>query len=310
MRSAVPTVLRVEHLRGKRPQPEHVDTYLEDGARVYKPSGEPLAFLLRRAVSAEAAEAAYPWLHSFRNMKKQNRGDYSGVPRSSLNSDGSPTNSPRVPYADAPSSVVVGFFDRSARHPYCRQTYLSVADPAGWGTLTPLIQEVASAFQQALPRRYAAQEAAARATHPAYVIPGTPFTTLTVNNTIASAYHYDKGDYAPGFGAILVLRRGAYSGGELVLPAYRVGADLQDRDLLLFDVHELHGNLPIVGEGPPMLPEQGGYERISVVFYFRANVVECLPPEQELERAKLARGGLDRAEGEVRGMKWRPGGPT
>ena len=169
---------------------------------------------------------------------------------------------------------------------------------------------MASAFQQALPRRYAAQEAAARATHPAYVIPGTPFTTLTVNNTIASAYHYDKGDYAPGFGCILVLRRGAYSGGELVLPAYRVGADLQDRDLLLFDVHELHGNLPLVGEGPPMLPEQGGYERISVVFYFRANMVECLPPEQELERAKLARGGLDRADGEVRGMKWRPGGPA
>ena len=114
----------------------------------------------------------------------------------------------------------------------------------------------------------------------------------------------------PGFGCILVLRRGSYAGGELVLPAYRVGADLQDRDLLLFDVHELHGNLPLVGEGPPMLPEQGGYERISVVFYFRANMVECLPPELELERAKRARGGLDRADGEVRGMKWRPGGPA
>lgn len=300
--------LPVDALRGKRPDPAHLETVLEDGDRVYKPDGSPLAILRRRTVSVTAAEQGYAFLHSLRSHRSMNRGDYTGMPREKVRrTDGKHTNSPRLPYDQAPASVIVGYFDRNPRHPFCRQTQLTSADPDGWGTLQPLIREVSDAFREALPGRYAAQEEAARATHPAYVIPGTPFTTLTVNNTVAAAYHYDKGDYKAGFGVIVVLRRGQYTGGELVVPAFRVGADLHDRDMLLFDVHELHGNLPIVGEGPKMLPEKGGHERISIVFYFRNRMVDCLAPGEEILRAKLVTGDVHKPKGEVRGVRWKPG---
>ena len=66
----------------------------------------------------------------------------------------------------------------------------------------------------------------ARRLHPAWVIPGTPFTTATVNNTYAGAIHTDAGDLKAGFGVLVVLREGHYEGCETVFPEYGVGVDL------------------------------------------------------------------------------------
>lgn len=151
-----------------------------------------------------------------------------------------------------------------------------------------MIQETARVFEQHAPERYAKQLEAAKRTHPAYVIPETPFTTLTVNNCVSGGYHTDAGDYEPGFGCIAVFRRGSYRGCLLGFPAYGVAVDLKDRDVLLFDPHEVHGNTPFedtVGF------EGEDWERISIVFYFREKMLECLSPAEELERAKRIRGG-------------------
>jgi hypothetical protein len=71
---------------------------------------------------------------------------------------------------------------------------------------------------------------------------------------------------------------------------------MRERDLLLFDVHEVHGNTPLVGEGPECEPENGGHERISVIYYFREKMTDCLSPAEELERAKNLRGSLSAEE--------------
>ena len=291
--------------RGGRPDPAHLRDLVEGDAAYYKADGSPLLILRRGGVSPVAAELAYPFLHQLRTSVSTNRANYSGVEkRNRVRKDGLISNTLVVPPV---STTVVGYFDRSQRFPFCRETALVSQHPEGWGTLQPLIREVSEIFRAALPQRWAAQDQAARATHPAYVIAGTPYTTLTVNNTVAAGYHKDSGDYHAGFGCLMVLRRGEYTGGELILPAWRVGVDLRDRDVILFDVHEFHGNLPIVGVGPAKEPEKGGHERISVVFYFREKMVECLPPAEEALRARLARGGLDKGPGEVRGLRWTPG---
>lgn len=292
LRSREPT--GAENLRKARPALEDLALRIERDAQVFKPSGDRLMLLCRGALSQGSADAAYPLLHDLRKHKTGNRPSYTGdtgTHQNNVRKDGVRSRTNRVRRDLEVSSNILGFFDRSPRFPFCRESAFSKQNHEQWGACRPLIQEVATLFAEHIPERQRAQAEAAERTHPAYVIPGTPFTTLTVNNTIAAAYHRDAGDYKPGFGVMCVLRRGEYTGGDLVLPAYGVGVDLQDRDVIFFDVHELHGNLPILGVGEASEPEKGGYERISVVFYFREKMVDCLSPAEELERAKRLRGG-------------------
>ncbi len=140
-----------------------------------------------------------------------------------------------------------------------------------------------------MPDRYANQAAVVARTQPEWVIPGTPFSTVTVNNTYPTGVHKDAGDLDSGFSTLSCLRRGSYTGGVLVWPRYRVAADMQDGDLLLMDAHEWHGNTRIrpfhdasVHGDPeadfrPMPDECAGCsaERITVVAYYRTRLETC-----------------------------------
>lgn len=279
----------IRPLRGQLGKEEHHPLLLRGEGDVFKPNGERL-FAVRRGSFSEASIArAYAVFHSIRHRKMNNRGAFSGKARSyPVLRDGTRSKTHEaVPVA----SIVMGFADRYDRIPYCRQTAFVMENPAGWGECLGFIQEAATAFRAVVPERYEAQLQAARITHPAYVIPETPFTTITVNNTHAGGYHKDAGDYQPGFGVMAVLRRGAYKGCFLGFPAFGVAADLHDGDLIFFDPHEVHGNTPFYDAvGPAQEPEKGGYERISVVMYFREKMTECLSPTAEIERAKSLRG--------------------
>lgn len=276
----------VEKLLGHQAAPEDFRVQLTGSCTVFKPNGDRLITLVREGISEETKARAYPFLHALKKHVSRNRGKYSGAERyHKLKEDGTASN---TNYAVPVRSAIVGSFDRYPRVPYCRQTALSTEDPEGWGDTFPMIQEVAAIFKEHEPGRYDVQLQAAKKTHPSYVIPGTPFTTLTVNNSVAGGYHRDAGDYAPGFGVIAVLRKGHYRGCHLGFPGFGVSVDLQDRDVILFDPHEVHGNTPFydtVGE------ETEDWERISIVFYFREKMLECLSPAEELERAKM-RGQL------------------
>jgi hypothetical protein len=144
----------------------------------------------------------------------------------------------------------------------------------GWVKVLPFVQAVNDVFQRECPERYDAQMQAVARTHPYYVIPRTAFTTVTVNRNYQTAVHKDKGDLPEGFGVMSVIRAGEYAGGYLVFPRWRVAVDMRSRDVLLADVHEWHGNTPILGAA-------GRFNRLSCVFYFRTNVRRCRPPEEE-----------------------------
>ena len=142
----------------------------------------------------------------------------------------------------------------------------------------PLIRAVDARFRETLPERYAAQQAVVEATSPDFYISGTVFTTLTVNMNFRTAVHQDVGDYKPGFGVMTAIRRGVYEGCYLCFPKYRVAVDMQTGGLCLADVHEWHGNTPLVPKGK--------YARLSLVFYYRELMQRCGSSAEELERVK------------------------
>jgi hypothetical protein len=110
---------------------------------------------------------------------------------------------------------------------------------------------------------------AAKKIDSAFLVPGTPFTTVTVNKTFRTAAHYDAGDLTSGLSNLLTLSNtGNYSGAYLVAPEYRVAVNVRPGDLLLINNHEvMHGNTPIVCHDEES-------ERISLVVYFREKMLE------------------------------------
>lgn len=280
---------------GKMLDENSYDALLTGGGRVYKPNGDLLCVLIKKAVKEEIWRAAFPALHWMKRMTTDNRGAYSASPTLTPTlKDGTQGKQTR---ADKVSSIVVGYYDRSPRFPYCRQTAFTANEVEKWETLVPLCQEAGRAMQREAPKRWEAQMAAVAKTHPAFVIPGSPYTTMTVNNTVRAGCHYDAGDLKAGIGCIMAMRKGCWTGNYLVFPEYRVAADLEDGDLLLFDAHEMHGNTKMIALHEDACTcdhehEEVKNERVSVVFYFREKMQECFSPEKEAKLAAKQRGDL------------------
>ena len=188
-------------------------------------------------------------------------------------------------YAKPVRSGIVGYFGRTARTPYCRTTAYTMDNPERFRAALPLFQSISNAFGQLVPDRFAAQKAMIEQTSPDFFIPNTVFTTVTVNKNWQTAVHTDRGDLKQGFGVLAAFRAGLpFKGCYFVFPAWRVAIDIDSCDLLCADVHQWHGNTPFHG------PE-GLYERISLVLYYRENIVLCGTAEQELALAKTRREG-------------------
>ena len=64
---------------------------------------------------------------------------------------------------------------------------------------------------------------------------------------------------------MVVIEKGEYTGGETCYPQYGIGVNVREGDVLFMNVHEWHGNLPIV-------KEDKNVERMSIVCYLRKNV--------------------------------------
>ena len=256
---------------GKILTPTDYNVLLTRDCRVLKPTGQPLCVFVKGAVPEGVLADAYPLLSSIRNVTN-NRGLAAGAPRVKLRNQN---------YARPVMSSVLGYFEPSggARFPYARQTAWTQQHPEGFRALYPYFEAVAEVFAAELPARYRVQQAVADRTDAAYIIPGTPYSTITVNNTYATGVHQDAGDLKEGFSCMGVLRRGEYAGGQFVLPEYRVAVELGEGDVILMDPHEWHGNVQIVPASPDA-------ERISVVCYYRTKLAACQPPAEELARAK------------------------
>ena len=275
--------------------PRDYDVLLTGAAKVVKPDGKPLCVYLPGVLDKWTQnDTIYGILHELRTLTTNNRGmsSGSGVARSPSGKR----------YAPTTSSTIVGAFDPNSYRRYCRLTAWTGRNLPRWAELNPFLRAIADQLALHVPDRHRAQIEQVRRTQPAWIIEGTPFTTVTVNNTYPTGMHTDKGDLDAGFSTLACLRRGGpYTGGALLFPEYRVGVEMRDGDLLLMDAHEWHANTDIVcGCGRALfgLCQTCGAERISVVSYFRTAMVDCGDAPTEEERASrwwARRGGADRA---------------
>lgn len=210
-----------------------------------------------------------------------NRGTSSGDPNKKQHTQAgyvSNTTVSREPVA----SGIIGYFDRYPRFPYARETSFLIKYKREWEVLQPFIHKVNNVFAEFMPDRYAIQKEVASHVSKDWIIGDTAFSTITVNKSYRTACHKDAGDLKEGFGVMTYFTTGKLMGGFLVLPAYRVAVKLQHGDIILFDVHEWHGNTPI----KPLEPKA---ERITCVFYLREKLLQCGDSAYEIERAKKCR---------------------
>lgn len=279
----------VDKLAGTKLDDSSYDLLVEGEAEVYKPDGSLLLALRKAAIPPKMGAKAYEILDRA-DVSSKNRGVGTGKEFKGTKAklkDGSVSKTVQVidpvtgKYLDVQSGII-GYFDRYTRFPYARETAYVQQKPKDWKALQPFINRVDQVFAETVPERHAIQRAVAAATDPAWVIGQTAFTTLTVNKNWQTAVHKDAGDLAEGFGVMAYLQAGALDGGYLVMPAYRVAVRLESCDVLMFNVHEWHGNTPIIGS-------PGKHQRITTVFYYRRKMIYCGSPEYEMERAKNCR---------------------
>jgi hypothetical protein len=254
----------LEQKKGKLVTDEDYNVLLTRAVKIRKPDGKPLAIYLPGGVGPEMEEA-YPMLRKIK-MQSDNRGLASGTVR--VNAGGNRTRAMPV------HSGIMGAMDPVPNRPVCRLTAFTREHVEAWTGTFPLLRRIAAQFAAHVPDRFAAQKARAEQTHHDWVVPGTPFTTITINNTYATGVHTDAGDLDEGFSCIAVGRAGHFSGGRLVFPEYRVAVDMQHGDLLLMDAHEWHGNTRLTKHSEDA-------ERVSVVAYYRTQMAACGSADDE-----------------------------
>lgn len=186
-------------------------------------------------------------------------------------------------YANPVFSGVAGYYDRYPRIPFCRATAYTMNNKEKFEDSIPFVEGISEWFKKLLPQRWENQKKAIDTIDESYKIGESVYTTLTLNKNFRTAAHRDSGDLPDGFGNLTALsdERG-WDGCYLCFPEYRVAVAIKPGDVLLMDVHEIHGNTQI-------RPREGFEtpERISIVAYFRENMFGCSVRKYEDLRMKF-----------------------
>jgi hypothetical protein len=288
----------LDAMKGKIITNNEIDMLVVGPTRLYMPDGKLLLQYVPRAFAEEMLAEVYPVLHGLRVNQTANRGMAGGAPATA------PWEGSTWRYGKTVASMIVGAFDAAPPKLYCRLTAWSGKEWDTYSELFPFFGAISERFAELVPDRWGAQMRRVQDVHPDWLIPGTAFTTVTVNNSYPTGVHIDKGDLDEGFSTLTTLRYGSYSGGLLTFPEYRVAVDMQHGDLLLMDAHQWHGNTHMtcnvcgrrmgdrdpestaISKPPQEFHDECGTERISVVSYFRTKMTNCGSAEEEALKAQ------------------------
>lgn len=294
----------ISSLSGRKLDESYFDLLVDEDTDIYKPNGDPLIKFRKSVVNPTLCAEAYLALRSVpEQFSNTNRGMAAGIDLAAnmTNIEGRPIGArkgrtcvqairqdgrlSKTLYSPAAPSGIAGYFERVSRYPYCRQTAFPMKQAAKWSKALPFIRAVSEVFGRFEPSRYANQLAMIEKTNSDFYIHQTVFTTITVNKNWQTALHTDSGDLKTGFGVMAVLSNGKYDGCYFCFPKYRIAVNMRHTDVLLADVHEWHCNTPFKD------CIEGGYERVSVVFYYRAKMHECGNASEELDKTKNRKRG-------------------
>lgn len=236
---------------------------------VYTDEGDILLKLRKNVFSKELIDDAYTNIIKHAKNKTSTRGIVSGRKDKQVGKLSVKTNKPI-------RSNIVGYFDTiplgwkgklkklNMKLPISRHCAFNKNYPEKWRNFQPFIKAIDTQYQELFPEQHRLQLLEADKTK--YRIADTCFTTITTNLNVQTGCHQDRGDFKNGFGNLVVIEKGHYSGGYIGFPEYGVGVDLRSGDFLGMNVHKLHGNEPIVGEE--------NYERLSFVSYLRDDLIK------------------------------------
>lgn len=254
-------------LSGERLPKGYFKKIIRENADVYTEDGDILIRFRKNVLPLNHINDAYEAIISFAKKKTTTRGMAAG------------NNGKRkvVQNNDRIRSNIIGYYDTLSikqhqtfklakmKKPICRPTKFTGAFPSKMEKVIPLIKDIDEQYKSLFPRHHAIQYKAAQSTK--YVIDDTAFSTITTNLNFQTACHHDRGDFQKGFGNLVVIEKGKYKGGYIGFPQYGVGVDIRQGDFLGMDVHQIHGNEPIMFEG------RGEAQRLSLVSYLREEIV-------------------------------------
>jgi hypothetical protein len=210
-------------------------------------------------------------------------------------------------YANGVRSGVGGFMDRYPRIPFCRETGWSAGHKELYEAALPLFHKANETFKNELPIRWTGQAEAMEKLGEDWRIGDTVYTTLTINRDFRTAAHRDVGDLCEswestenprGFSNLLVLDNGKdYDGFYLCFPEFRVAANIRAGDLIMMNAHRIHSNSPAFNY-------EEGFERMSVVMYFRESMLNCGSAKYEDTRRRFVYARRDNKEHELWHNGW------
>ena len=188
----------------------------------------------------------------------------------------------KTTYANTVNSGIAGWYDRYPRIPYGRPTTYTRENPEKFAKAYPYLQSLAKGFAELLPWRYNNQMEATKNVDPKFVIPGTPFTTVTVNRNFRCAAHYDPANMENGFANICVVSKNDnYSGSYLVFPEIGYAVNIRPSDLLFVNNQAgLHGNTELVLHDDTA-------ERVSMIAFFHEGMLELGSYDYEQARMEF-----------------------
>ncbi len=239
-------------LVGQFPDPSHAALRLDTNTRVISPDGRITAVLLCKAIPAELHRLGHELFEPV-DDRVDNRATAVGtlsLPKS-VKLDGTLSRrsgvNARVMDVIEARQGVLGYLGRP-----CRMTPLTIKHPEMVDGNRRLVQRVDRLYKEHLPIIYGKQWATVE-NIPQWCLWHTAFTTVYVAKNFRTAYHRDTGNLRGVMSALMPM--GKFTGGELILPRWRIAIAFMPGDLLLFDPQQLHGNLPFEGQ------------RLSAIFY-------------------------------------------
>jgi len=259
---------------GRILQDDDYNMIMTGPTKIMLPSGEPLCVYLPKAIPDELCDMAYPILHPIQSLTSARSNASGSLPI---------VKAKQVRYRNVASSIIGNIEPMGGgRYPFCRTTAWTGRNTEEFRGLYPLFENVAGLFKQYVPERFQNQMEKTLSMEPDWRIGNTPHTTMTVNNNYPTGVHKDKGDLDEGYSCLMCLRKGDYTGGIFVFPEYRIAVNMQHGDLILMDAHQWHGNTNIVKQSEDA-------ERISLVLYYRTDMMFCGTMEAEAEKENYLR---------------------
>ncbi len=245
-----------------------IDIIINHSCDVYTKDGDLLMRFRKKALTEKNTEKFYDNIIDFAHNTSSNRGSTTGAETKKKNVRDNPHVMSNIfGYFDRWSPSQKFVFRKLGQKPMVdvRETRFNQDSPEKYKKTIPLLKEIDNLYKELTPQHYKKQYKKAKETH--FRIGKTAFTTVTTNINFQTTVHTDKGDDDEGFGNLVTFETGEYEGAETCFPQYGIGVDVRERDFLLMDVHQPHGNLPL-----KLLSKDS--ERMSIVCYLRKGVWE------------------------------------